>query len=297
MKKYEKKIEYFCPTEVADSLTFLIKKQKIKTKLPSKKNFDLVFFLDFSDIGMVEEFGEESKNFFEKQNIIVIDHHQNDPYKSNKLAIKDKTASSNCQIIYKIISELRPEELSPYVASTLYMGLITDTGNFLFGTNGQLAQSLEVGKKLLEYGADKEFITKSLFYQNSLKSTKFLQKILDRTEQKHKILYSYYSEKDIRKYHIDNDQAMMRFNSVIGKIFGPELIVLFKKNKKQIKCSVRRGNNKNNVERDCAKLASNFGGGGHVAAAGFTLPTSTASYKKQIKKTIRAIDEYMDNSL
>jgi nanoRNase/pAp phosphatase (c-di-AMP/oligoRNAs hydrolase) len=64
--------------------------------------------------------------------------------------------------------------------------------------------------------------------KKSLNTIRFLQLLLNRIKQKNTILYTYYNEKELEKYDIDQEEASYGLH-IIQNIEGPELVVLIRR--------------------------------------------------------------------
>ncbi len=81
---------------------------------------------------------------------VNIDHHvSNSGY--GKLNLVDANSPATAQVLYEIITALK-WPLTPDVAANLYVGLMTDTGNFRYRQT--TAHTFEVAARLVEAGAD-----------------------------------------------------------------------------------------------------------------------------------------------
>lgn len=291
-----KKVSCFSSHPLPQNMDYLDAQKLFTDKLDYKQKFDCVFFLDFTWYERIKEFTNWHEDFFDAQQKIIIDHHQDDNFGNAKLILKDKKSSSNCQIIRQIIKANRPQYITQSVATALYTWLLTDTGNFTFGNNKATAKNLSTGAQLLKAWADKEKIIKNLRYRQSLENLHFLEKLISRLTQKNKVMYSYYDQNDLEKYNIDKDQASILYNTVISKIYGPQVLIIFKIDTSELKGSVKQMNNTESIQINCAILAKTlFGGGGHVSAAGFEIPIAKDS-NKQIKDIIDKIDHYISTT-
>ncbi|MEI7919601.1 MAG: hypothetical protein WCH65_05385 [bacterium] len=61
-----------------------------------------------------------------------------------------------------------------------------------------------------------------------------MQILLSRMQQKENILYTYYDEKELEEYKIDQEEASYVLH-IIQNIDGPELVVLLRKKDEIIK--------------------------------------------------------------
>jgi len=81
---------------------------------------------------------------------VNIDHHVSNPGYS-KVNLIDAESPATAQVIYEIISALQ-WPLTADVAANLYVGIMTDTGNFRYRQT--TAHTFEVAARLVEAGAD-----------------------------------------------------------------------------------------------------------------------------------------------
>lgn len=92
---------------------------------------DLIFCLDFHSLSRLDALSEViAANTTAKR--VLIDHHLN-PSEPFDLMFSYPEASSTCYLLYRIIEELwGTASISKTQAEVLYVGMMTDTGNFSF---------------------------------------------------------------------------------------------------------------------------------------------------------------------
>lgn len=94
--------------------------------------------------------------------VFVIDHHKN-PCDITSLFISDANKIAACELITEILLS-RGLKISKDAATALFGGIVTDSGRFQYGeTTGE---TLFTAGKLLNLGADKEFIYKNLYTES-----------------------------------------------------------------------------------------------------------------------------------
>jgi nanoRNase/pAp phosphatase (c-di-AMP/oligoRNAs hydrolase) len=119
---------------------------------PNIEEADIIALLDTNTIQQLDEWGERVKA--SKASIIVIDHHASHP-ETERLAtitVADETASSTCEIIYRLFKEARVD-LTPVEAKALFIGIAFDTKHFILASSSTLkilADLVEVGVKAEE---------------------------------------------------------------------------------------------------------------------------------------------------
>ena len=112
--------------------------------------------------------------------VICIDHHaSNDSY--GDLNYIDTEASSTSELVYNLIvrfNELNNTNIiDENIATALYTGLVTDTGNFSYSSTHP--SSFEMAKELIILGAKKEMIIQNVFQSNSYNYYKLLGEALN----------------------------------------------------------------------------------------------------------------------
>ena len=123
------------------------------------KSSDLLIVLDYNDFSRTEDMADSLNNF--EGNIIVIDHHP-DPKIDATVTISDISVSSTCELVYEICSALSNNPvLSKNTATALYLGIMTDTGNFRHNCSNP--QTFETVANLLRSGINKDEITAQIF--------------------------------------------------------------------------------------------------------------------------------------
>ena len=97
------------------------------------KRADIIFCLDFHLLSRLEMLGELiDENQHAKR--VLIDHHL-DPSEDFDLMLSYSEASSTCYLVALIIEQLYGlERISRTMAENLFIGMMTDTGNFAFSS-------------------------------------------------------------------------------------------------------------------------------------------------------------------
>ncbi len=122
------------------------------TNQPNIEEADTIVLLDTNTVQQLDEWGERVKA--SKASIIVIDHHASHPETERlaTLTVADETASSTCEIIYRLFKEAEAE-LTPIESKALFLGIAFDTRHFILASSDTLkilADLTEVGVKAEE---------------------------------------------------------------------------------------------------------------------------------------------------
>ena len=131
-------------------------------------NADLVVCTDFNDPKRIGALGDKLLTMACPK--IMIDHHLH-PADFADFIVSVPEASSTCELVYEVIGDkfqLNAKE----IATCLYTGLMTDTGNFSYNSNRP--QIYEMVATLLGTGINKDDIYNAVFNQYSVDRMKLV---------------------------------------------------------------------------------------------------------------------------
>ncbi len=125
---------------------------------------DLFLCTDYNDPKRIGPVGE--RMLTNPAPKILIDHHLH-PADFAQVVFSYPEATSSCEIVYRFITQIvhNPSPLSKEIATAIYTGLMTDTGNFAFNSNS--CELYEIIAELVRTGIDKDFIYNAVFNQYS----------------------------------------------------------------------------------------------------------------------------------
>ena len=124
---------------------------------------DLFICTDFNDPKRIGPMGE--KMLANPCPKILIDHHLN-PVDFADEVHSHPEASSSCEIVYQLINDANGDApLNDAIATCIYTGLMTDTGNFSY--NSTRAELYDIIAALLRAGVQKDEIYNAVFNQYS----------------------------------------------------------------------------------------------------------------------------------
>ncbi|MBA4301214.1 MAG: bifunctional oligoribonuclease/PAP phosphatase NrnA [Algoriphagus sp.] len=223
---------------------------------------NMIFCLDFSVLGRVNELGEmirKSDAF-----VVNIDHHQ-DPEDFADFRYWSTKAAATCELVYELIVELGDKDLiDKDIADCLYAGIMTDTGGFRHPNTTKNVHL--VVAELIEKGADCSQISNWIYDSNSVNRLKFIGFAITRRLVVREDLHTAYfviSKKDLKKYQSQTGDTEGLVNYALS-LDGIKVAALFSEREDGIKISFRSSS-------DVAVnkfAASYFNGGGHKNAAG-----------------------------
>ncbi len=233
---------------------------------------DLKIALDCADFARIElgnaEFNGET---------IAIDHHITHKPFAKETVVVDAPATG--EIVFDILREWGVE-ITPDIADNLYIAIACDTGNFKFSST--TPKTHRVAATLMEQGASYAEISRELFHKLSKEYLVLYGIALSRLElfAEGKGCIMYLSEQDFLDASIDEDGAG-DIVTLPTKIAGVEAGAYIRCREDGLKVSLR-----SNEFVDVSKIAQEFGGGGHIRAAGFSSVIPLEELKESIKEKI-----------
>lgn len=287
-----KQVSYFTPDTPVTNWHFLEKISLFQTQFDYTQSYDLLLFVDSgNNTTQLKDFWVAYPDYFTRHtNKLVIDHHQSNPGYGD-CNIIDTSASSACELITEMLLELYPDQITPEIATYLYMGMSTDTGHFFYEKDPLRTSTLTA--RLLAYGARKQRLVQHLYQSNSLAQVQFLGHLIDRITLQGKIISSRFTQHELVEWWVDG-QHIEHIIPVLTSIDHAGIFVLFKANDQDplephLRCSLRT----KNPDIDLATLAESFHGGGHRAAAGARIPLAG----RTVEATIQAVLDEINHRL
>jgi phosphoesterase RecJ-like protein len=267
--------EYACADRIPDRLAFLLEGERA-SQSPSDREIIAVDVASPSQLGALSPLSESVS--------LTIDHHAvNLPFSDN-LTLPD--ASSAGEVLYSVIDELikmGKAELSADLSYPLYASISSDTGGFIFSS--ATPATYRLAANLMETGIDFSDINRRLFHSKSRKQLNAEGLVASKlqTAMNGKIAYATVS----RAERLAADALPEHFETAIDIVRSAELaeIAIFVRENDDgsIKASLR------STGFNVAEIAAQFGGGGHVRAAGCTLKAANAD--EAVKTLITTIEK------
>ena len=196
--------------------------------------------------------------------VINIDHHASNKH-YGKYNYVVSTAGANCQNIYHVIHAIGCA-VTPDIATALYTGLSTDTGNFMF--DNVSSETLRIAADLKDIGANTDAVRLKLYESSSKKKIEMLKYILNNLHISEDGQYAWSSishqmMEELQPESTDIDGLI----NTIKDIEGVEIAVLFR----GVEANRTKASLRSKVWGDVNQIAGMFGGGGHVRASGVSI--------------------------
>lgn len=221
------------------------------------RDYDVAISLDCSDKSRLGQFGREDIEWD-----INIDHHiTNDGYA--KINLIDTEAVATAEIIATNIEEWG-FQISKGIADALLMGILTDTIGFR--TYNMRSDVLRLAAKLMDAGANLPELYARNVYQKSFEAVKMWGSGLSRLQRKDGLVWTVITNEDrsLAGYPGRDDADMINLLTAIED--AKVSVVFVEQPNGKVKVSWRAA-----PGVDVSQVASQFGGGGHPAAAGAEL--------------------------
>ena len=215
---------------------------------------------------------------------INIDHHH-DNTRFGTLNLVDEQASSTAEIVFTIGQELGAK-LTPDVAQALYVGLVTDTGRFMY--ENTTARTHRIAAELIEAGVDVDDTYRRLYEKVPIEKLRLVERALGSVETyadgalvMSRVTHEDYEASGASEVHTEGIIDYLR--SVDGarvaamvrdKMDGP--------NERKVSLRSIDGG------VDVSVIAREKGGGGHARAAGFSTELPYEELVEFLSTAVRA---------
>ncbi|MBS1517500.1 MAG: bifunctional oligoribonuclease/PAP phosphatase NrnA [Bacteroidetes bacterium] len=245
---------------------------------------DLIFILDTNDFKRTKSL----ETFIESSNAekICIDHHTGLNTDLFSATISNTEYPSTCSILYEYMKEVDEKHLSKEVASSLYVGIMTDTGSFRYPRTTSYV--FRVCADLIDRGAEPVSLYESIYATTSMENLKLMGKFIESFEFYfgNKVVTGIVTRKDFDDLGL-GIQHVEGFTSLIMDIQGIKIGIVLVELPDNIKVSFR---SKGDI--DVSILAKEYGGGGHKNAAGANVRNATIEGLKS--ELLGKIKNYLD---
>ena len=221
------------------------------------REVDLAFLMDTPSF---ERCGAKGAECLAKAKVTCnIDHHVSNPRNLCAVNIVEPETSSASEVLY---FQLDKNKVSPNAANCMYLGIVHDTGAFKFSSTGK--RTMEAVGDFIEKGCDFTRIVNETYYTRSYKQTLITGFALEKSKLAlgGKVVYSYVTAEDMERYDV-KPYEMGTVVDTLREVSGTEVTVFLYSVNGNYKISLR-----SNYVVDVNAVAREFGGGGHVRAAG-----------------------------
>ena len=217
--------------------------------------------------------------------IVNIDHHHdNTRFGTINLVVPE--ASCTAEIVWCLAKELGAE-ITPAIGDALYVGLVTDTGRFMYENTS--AQAHRMAAELIDAGVEPHQIYRRLYEDLPFRRLQLLQRALASVER--------YDDGAVTVAHLlkgdYTDTGALETDSEgivdhVRAVEGTAVAVLVR----ELLADEREGKRKASLRAtdgavDVSRIARSMGGGGHPQAAGFTTSLPYEELVENVRTQVR----------
>jgi len=237
-------------------------------------DYDLVILLECDGIERSRLKGLEGRR------LINIDHHTS----GRNFAHLNWIDTDACAVAEQVFTLARAADadITPEMATCLYMAVLTDTGSFCY--EGTDAHTFSLGHELVRLGARPAAIAQDVYFSNPMSKMLLLGAALANLRRDGRMAWLWVTTADMERSHAAEEDCEGIVNYAIG-IAGVEVAVFLRElPDHRVRLSLRSKGAVN-----VAAIAESLGGGGHENASGCTLNGPLPGATEAILTRLRAI--------
>ena len=236
----------------------------------------LAILLDGNDLSRMED-----KRVYTAKEWIKIDHHiENGRFTEGKFVL-DTHSNSTCELVVKYARE-NSLKVNRTACNALFLGMVTDSGRFQFIEDFPLA--FDEAKWLCENGADPRSLN-YILNTTSEEALRFKGYVYTHYQKSDNgVIYVILRKETLHELHVSPSKAGAMVN-LLNNVKGFPIWSFFCENDDDT-CHLEFRSNGPEVQ----PVAARYGGGGHLHAAGVTLP-------KMDDETIALIINELDEAI
>jgi bifunctional oligoribonuclease and PAP phosphatase NrnA len=248
---------------------------------PADHSNRIVIFLDCGNIDrMPVDFLQNGEN-----KVLNIDHHH-DNTRFGTVNLVDVEASSTAEILYELAGILGVE-LTEEMANALYVGLVTDTGKFMYENTDSRSHRMAAG--LVDAGVNVNEIYRRLYEHVPIEKLRLVSRALGNVElhDDGALATTYISAEDYAATGAGEaltEGVIDHLRSIDGTVAVAVVRDQPEKGRAERKVSLRSTDGK----VDVSSIAHKHGGGGHRRAAGFGTDLPYDEVVEFLREEIRA---------
>ena len=244
---------------------------------PGKK-FDCVIATDCASFPRL---GTAGKYSLDRKVLINIDHHESNPRYGDINWVSAREPSCG-ELIFRLLKAARWPITKP-IADNLFAAVSTDTGSFQYPTTRP--GTFHTGAELVTRGADLAKICDEVYQSYSLSRARLLRHLYNKFKlaDNDRIAYLWLKKKDFTRTGAESNDTEGLIDHI--RAIKPVVVAcVFEEIEPELtRISLRSKSPKVNVN----EIAAQFGGGGHLAAAGARIPGKPLAVQRQLIAAIK----------
>jgi phosphoesterase RecJ-like protein len=213
--------------------------------------------------------------------MLVIDHHPATSSSIGDVVVCDPAACATGELVFDLI-QLAGDEVTLPEADALYVAIATDTGSFRYANTS--ARTHEISADLLRAGVDPEAMYMRIYARYTPAGLDLVRRALERLRVADDLPIAWISlrQADLAQTGATKED-LEGIVEYARRIRGVRVAILFRElHDGRTKISLR-----STGDADVAAIAREFGGGGHVKAAGAVVPEGLEAAEVRVLGAIR----------
>ncbi len=208
-----------------------------------------------------------------------IDHHTHNAMFADLNWIDPRVAATG-MMVRRLIAGLEVE-ITPQIATLLYVTVLTDTGSFRHSNTD--AEALQFAADMVRAGADPEVISEQVYGNVAASRVRLLADALATLtfELDGQVAWMFLGRDDLDRRGTQDTEGMI---NQAQEIAGVAVSLLFK----EVTAGVYRISMRSDGSLDVASLATRFGGGGHARASGCQLEGNLETVRRTMLGAVAA---------
>lgn len=280
LRSLGKNAEVILRDEIPESYKQLPGAEEVKKVGAVNGRYDAVFVIECSDID------RPGIGNLENQFVVNIDHHSTCEHFGNVNWI-DATASAVGEMIYNLCKAIGGR-VSKEIAECVYLALVTDTGSFHFPNTTE--RTLKVASELVKVGVEPAKISEAVYSSYSWSRIELMRRVISTIQRDPNGKVAW-----MRQSLVDSEAA----GAVDGDNNGLVNIPLSAKDiygvvyMREVQPNTYRVSLRSKGNINIARVAEQFGGGGHKNAAGCRV---SGDWDEIEKKLVSAMSDAVEKA-
>lgn len=236
------------------------------------------------DVGSFHRVGVVGDYVRAATQVVNIDHHPGSDGPSQpcrKLNLVDTGVASTTMLTYLLLEQAYPGIVGAEEATYLYLGLVTDTGCFRHSNTD--AAALRVGAELAALGADAGHLAEEFMFRRRPQAVQLLAAVLSSLELHGE---GRFATVDLTLAMLERSGARHDetegFVNYASSMVGVHAAALCR----EVDAGTTKVSLRSSGRVDVARVAAEFGGGGHRNAAGLTLPEPFDLARRRVRDAV-----------
>ena len=273
-----KKVTVFNQDAMPDKLAFLDPKELLRAA-QKPRAFDCVLVTDCANH---ERLGTIRETVSNRGTLINIDHHNSNTRYGDINWVDGKSASTG-EMIFRLMKQAK-WPVTPLIADCLFTAISTDTGSFQYATTRP--STYQAAAELVNRGANLARICDEVYQSYPLSRVKLQKHMYNSFKliEQNQVAYFWIRQADYKKAGAVPDESEGLIDH-IRDIQGVKVACLFE----EIEPNITRISLRSKLPKlDVSTIAVDFGGGGHMSAAGARILGTQLATQRNVLDAIKS---------